>query len=250
MFIFNLIFIYQRYFHSIELSFELLCSAYDRYLTLKYLFLDHSLIMEITEERENFIKLSYIIVEVVAKHLRALFIKKWNNKYPSQQWNSDAASGIFLYNILPIGFRSSTGNTVYVDKMKTGKEEEWDTTTLVKVMLNSGLNLVQGCRPVNQRSIPLRPSEEIEVIRNYRNGSFAHLPMMLCKSNEFKQAVADIKSAAKGLFGVDVEKEICEVENCSIDKTIIEKLVKLIKMETDLKQNVDEMVKKLNGKLS
>ena len=210
--------------------------------------------MEFTKERENFVKLSYIILDIAAKHLRMLFKKKWNDKYngqnyPNQQWNSDATSGNFLYNELPTGFRDGKGNKEYVAKMKTGIEQEWDITTLVKVMLDSGLNLVQGCQPKGRRSTPIRPSEEIDIIREYRNGLFAHLPEMSCTSNDFNQAVSDIKSAAKNLFGEDAEKEIGEIENWSLDKGIIERLEKLIKMETDLKQHVKKVIEMLNGKL-
>ena len=211
--------------------------------------------MEFTEERENFVKLSYIILDFAAKHLRFLFIKKWNDKYngqtyPNQQWNSDATSGKFLYNELPSGFRNGKGNTEYVIKMETGNEQEWDTTTLVKVMLDCGLNLVQGCRSKDQRSIPFRPSEEIEIIRKYRNGLFAHMPKMSCTSNDFKRALSDIKSAAKNLFGEDAEKEVDEIQNWSIDERIIERLEKLVKMEKDLKQHVEKFNEMLNGKLS
>ena len=206
--------------------------------------------MEFTEERKNFIKLSYIIFDIAAKHLRILFKKKWNEKYPIQQWNSDAMSGNFLYNKLSTGFRDSKGNKVYVNKMKTGNEQEWDTTTLVKVLLDCGLKLVDGCRDKNKRTFPFRPSEEIEIIRECRNGLFAHLPKASCTSTEFNQAVSDIKSAAKNLFGEDAEKEICEIENGSIDKGIIERLEKLLKLETDLKQHADKLNGMLNGNLS
>ena len=211
--------------------------------------------MEFTKERENFVKLSYIILDISAKHLRMLFKKKWNDKYngqnyPNQPWNSDATSGNNLYNELPTGFRDGKGNKEYVAKMQTGIEQEWDITTLVKVMLECGLNLVQGCRSMGERRFPLRPSEEIDIIRKYRDGLFAHLPEMSCKSNDFNQAVSDIKSAAKNLFGEDAENEIGEIENWSLDKGIIERLEKLFKMETDLKQYVEKLDGMLNGKLS
>ena len=207
--------------------------------------------MGFSEERENFVKLSYIILEIAAKHLRILFIQKWNEKYPNQQWTSDATSGNFLYNKLSTGFRNSKSNTEYVNKMKTGNEQEWDTTTLVKVMLDCGLKLVEGCRSKDQRSIPFRPSEEIDIIRKYRNGFFAHIPKMSCASNDFKQAVSDIKSAAKNLFGEDVENEIGEIENWSINEEIIEKLRKGIIKETDLKlYDKEKFIEMLNGNFS
>ena len=211
--------------------------------------------MEFTNKRENFVKLSYIILDIAAKHLRILFKKKWNEKYngqkyPNQQWNSDATSGNFLYNELPTGFRDHKGNKEYVTKMKTGIEQEWDITTLVKVMLECGLNLVKGCRPEAQRSTPFRQSEEIAIIRDCRNKLFAHSPTMSLKPKEFKQAVSDIKTAAKNLFGGDAEKEIGEIENGSLDKGIIERLEKLFKMETDLKKHVEKLNVMLNGKLS
>ena len=204
--------------------------------------------MEFTEEEENFHKLSEIILDIIAKHLRFLFIKKWNDKYngqtyPNQQWNSDATSGKFLCNELPSGFRYGKGNTEYVIKMETGNEQEWDTIILVKVMLDCGLNLVQGCRAKDKRSSPLRLSEELDKIRIYRN-DFAHNPKALCKPNNFKQFLSDIKSTAKNLFGEDAEKEIDKVENCW------RKLKKEAKVDTDLEPHDKKFFEMQNGKLS
>ena len=77
--------------------------------------------------------------------------------------------------------------------------------------------------------------------------------LQLHHSNDFKRALSDTNSAANNLFGEDAEiEEIGEIEYSSIDKGIIEKLERLIKMETmetGLIQHVENLQEMLNGKL-
>ena len=200
--------------------------------------------MELTKERQNFLKLSCILLDIVTKHLRELFKTKWNAKHQDQPWNSDYPSGNRLYNELSPGFKNNKSKKAYIDKMITGNEKEWDTLTLVHVMLESGLNLFEGCRKVSKRSIPLRTSEKIDIIRNIRNGFFAHLPSMSCSSDDFETVVKDIKSIAKSLFGEEVEKEIGMIENSPVDTKIIENFEKL------LKNVIKDVEKDLHGKCS
>ena len=200
--------------------------------------------MALLQEGENFVKLSYIILDIGAKHLRQLFKNKWDEKYPDKKWNSDDTSGDHLYNELSSDFVKSKSKQVYIEKWKKGKDHEWDTTTLVKVMLESGLNLVQGCRPEGQRTIPLRISEEINIIRNIRNDFFAHLPSMSCPSDDFIRVITDIKRTAKRLFGEKVESEIHEIENSPIGDKVTNKVGKL------LNDIIKDFEKDLNGKPS
>ena len=168
--------------------------------------------MEISAEEENFIKMTKIILDVVPRYLREYFIDKWNQKYPNQKWQSDNEHGAFLIDELPPAVKNLKQNKLYLDKMKSGNEKDWDTSTLVFAMLYSQLNLIQGCRPRNQQRAPFRTSEEIDIVRETRNKFFAHASSTKCSSAAFTDMVSKIKSAAKNVFGDDAENEISRIE--------------------------------------
>ena len=168
--------------------------------------------MEITIEEQNFIKMTKIFLDVAPRHLRKLFIDKWDEKYPNQKWQSDNVSGSILIDKLPPEVKSNRRNKLYIDKMEAGNEKNWDTTTLVFAMLFSQLNLIQVCRPKNKRKIPLHTSEEIDIIRETRNEFFAHASSMKCSSASFMDIVSKMKNVAKKIFGVNAENEIYRIE--------------------------------------
>ena len=191
-------------------------------------FLDSALKMVFVEGGENFVKLAYIIMDISAKHLRQLFKRKWDEKYPNQSWGSNDVSGSHLYSELSNEVVRCKSKEVYIEKWKSGNDHEWDTTTLVKVLLDSGLKLVQGCRSEGQRTDPLRDSEHINIIRNIRNGFFAHLPSMSCPNDDFIRVTTDIKKAAKNLFGEEVEDEILKIENSPVGNDMADQVEKLL----------------------
>ena len=204
--------------------------------------------MKFTEERENFLKLSYIIFEIAAKHLRKLFKKKWNEKYPNQQWNSDATSGEYLYSKVS---KRLQNDKIYAEKIETGNEQEWDTTTLTKVMEDSSFGFVECYQPKKDKSSSLCPRGEMRIITDYKDKVSDYLPKASCPSEDFKQALSDIKSAANNLFDEDVKSEIGEIENGSITKEFLEKVREMMKMVTDLKpHDKEKFANLLNGKLS
>ena len=198
--------------------------------------------MVFVEEGENFVKLSYVILDIGAKHLRQLFKRKWDEKYPDQSWGSNDVSGSHLYSELSNEVVKCKSKQVYIEKWRRGKDHEWDTTTLVKVLLDSGLNLVQGCRPEGQRTNPLRVSEHISIIRNIRNNFFAHLPSMSCPNDEYIRVITDLKSTSKSLFGEEVENEIIKIENSPIGNKITDQVEKL------LEAVIKDFEKDLNGR--
>ena len=201
-----------------------------------------------SEEGENFVKLSYIVLDVGAKYLRKFFKKVWDEKSKEkdwkQNWNSDAESGECLFNALSDKVKVAKDKQVYVNKWKKGNDHGWDTTTLVKVMLDSGLNLVEGCRAKHDRALPLRDSEQISIIRDIRNQFFAHLPSMSCPYGDFARNLEDFKSAAKALFGKEAENEIDEVEKSKLGNQVTDKV------EVLLQDIIKDFEKDLNGKPS
>ena len=142
-------------------------------------------------------------------YLRKLFIEKWDQKYPHNAWQSNSASGSFVFNEIPNSAKNGR-NLVYASNMQSGKESDWDTTTLLYAMLYSQLNLIPGCRPDGQRSPPLLISEEIDRIRNIRN-HIAHASSMKCSSATFKEIEFEIKSVAVNIFGIKAMNDIDEI---------------------------------------
>ena len=175
-------------------------------------------------------------MEVVPKHLRTLFIEKWNQKYPNNKWQSDSASGDFLFNEIPDAAKKG-GKRIYAIKMKSGNESEWDITTLTYAMLFSQLNLIPSCRPVYHRSVPLLISEEIERIREIRGDFYAHASSMRCSSATFKGIEFEIKSAVVNIFGIEAKNDIDEIVQTHFTTKITQ-------------QHNDEFEKVLKGKFS
>ena len=164
--------------------------------------------MELTAERENFVKLSHIIVDIVADLLRTLFKRRWNERH--EMWRSDSNSGNQLWKSLGEGFRKS--NKGCARKIQTGNEQLWDITTLCKIFLYSDLKFEQSSSEY----------KEIGKIREIRNEFFANPESMACSDDDFKCHVAKIKSAVKILLGKDAECKISAIEKSPITQKTIE----------------------------
>ena len=168
--------------------------------------------MESSPERDNFVKLSYILLEVVAQHLREYFVKQWDQKYPNEKWHDDITKKNLKLQSLLVTRDGGQRQDTYSQKIRRGDEQEWDITTIIRALLDSGFKLMEGCRPIDERTIPLRESEEIEIIRGIRNADYGHISSMSCLFDEFFDIMAKIKSVARNLFGKDAEKEIYKIE--------------------------------------
>ena len=164
--------------------------------------------MELTDERDNFVKLSYIIVYIVANHLRRLFKSRWNEMH--EMWRSDSNSGNQLWESLGEGFRKS--NKCFMKKIQTGNEQLWDTTILCKMFLYSDLKFEKNS------------SEYIAInkIREIRNELFANVDCMAYSDNYFEDHVTNIKSAVKNLLVEDAEYTINAIEKLPITQKRIE----------------------------
>ena len=163
--------------------------------------------MALTTQESNFFRLTYIIVNVLTKHLRTLFIKEWNNKF--ETWSSDNKSGDRIWELLGESFRKA--NRGWMKKIQTGNEKQWDITILCKIFLYSDLKLKDTSKYT-----------EIDNIRRIRNNYFAHPENVSCSDDEFIATVAEIKSAAKILFEGDLEREISGIEKSAIDQIVLE----------------------------
>ena len=202
--------------------------------------------MSLSREEEYFIKITQIVLEIVPKYLRNLFIEKWDQKYPNNKWQSDSASGNFMFTEIPNAAKNGK-HELYANNMKSGKENEWDTTTLVYALLYSQLNLIPSCRPDSQRSAPLLISEEIDMIRKIRNELFSHASNMKLSFRTFLDIISQVYSVAENAFGISAEHEIEEIEQSQLTAGVAELLKQQIHIE---KTDNDEFEKVLKGKLS
>ena len=187
--------------------------------------------MELSHEQRNFVKLSHILLNIVANHLREFFVRKWDEKYPKEQWSNDNTSGERLCTKITKKMEND-----HVKNMKSGDVQKWDITTLGKVFLYSGLELI----PKNSSEI-----DEIHNIRKIRNSFFANLDSMSCSDIDFVRTLAKIRKSARVLFREDVVNEIDEIEKLLSDKTSIENVLELLKHEID---KYAELSEKLNSK--
>ena len=155
-----------------------------------------------SEARENFVKMAYIVVEMIPNHFRTLFTKQWNKTYPDKVWQSNAKSGLILNDHLGYDFKKDMKkNKNFIDKIKTGNEKEWDTTTLAKVLLHSDLNLIQED---NTR-------KGISQLVDIRYNDFAHLSSASIPADKFEEMIEIVKTSVRNLLGEGAEDEIDQV---------------------------------------
>ena len=185
--------------------------------------------MEFSPEKDNFVKLSYILFDVIARHLREYFVRLWDLKYPNDKWHDDGAKRDLKLQTLLVTRDGRQKQDAYSQKILKGNEQEWDITISIKAILDSGFKLIEGCRAQDQRSIPLRESEELEIIRSIRNSDYAHLPSMSCTFDEFIDIMIKVNRAAGNLFGIDAEKEIYRILLSSITTPMREQVKTLLK---------------------
>ena len=196
--------------------------------------------MELGPDRERFIKLSWIVLDIVPKHLRKLFVKKWDEKSSNQNWKSDSSSGTDIFNKLSKNLQNNDKERIYTNKLREGNEKEWDMTILGKVFLEYGLKLIDGPRRLTDRCSPFNDGEKVSILRDIRNRYFAHLPSMSCSSDVFKRIIDEIKVAGDGLFETTFESDIDEIEQSSIKE---EKLKDIERLVTNAIANIGEDLK-------
>ena len=171
------------------------------------------------EEKGNFVKLCAIVFEVIPKHLRGLFVKTWDERYPDQKWQSNCASGDYLFSKLSESVKKNRRNNIYFTLLKTGNENTWDIRTLVFVMNYSGLQLIEECRNKDDRSVPLRVSEEIDKFRQIRYSFFSNECSMSFSHDRFEDVLTQIKDAAKNALSKDAEIEIDMIAESRFEMT-------------------------------
>lgn len=189
--------------------------------------------MALTEEGENFVRLSQIILEVIPKHLRSLFESKWNTKYPVNQWSDTAACGSFLLKEINKVNKSGMKCTFSVKQALTaGDKNQWDCTTLFYILLFSNLELIPKTRMINKRSLPLLISEDVDKLREIRNGSFGHLPSASISKADYQQCISDIEKIFANLGWMQGLQEINSIKNNGVSTSQMATLKTKLKDES------------------
>ena len=206
--------------------------------------------MELAVEEANFVRITKVVVDIVPKHLRQCFKQQWNKKYPNNKWNSDKASGDFIFNQLRDSIKNNEIKQIYVEKLKKGEEQEWDTNTLAFALLDSGLKLIESCRPKCQRTSPFRIRDGIEIIRDIRNSFFAHAANMSCSNAEVVAITEKIKIVAQNIFGQDAVDEIEEIMRPEIETQLSVDIEQKLQMEIHRNREYNNLVSQMKGKCS
>eukprot|EP00794_Sanderia_malayensis_P017285 gene17285-19012_t len=146
--------------------------------------------MNLTIEEENFVKISYIVLEIVPKYIRQLFVDSWNAKFPGNIWDNTKKSGRILWNKVTAKVPFKEIETI----LRNGDSTKWDVTALCFVLLKSNIGLLVPCRPKNKRTQPLTESELVDQLREIRNEYFGHRSSFSMPVSTFANALADIKA--------------------------------------------------------
>ena len=158
--------------------------------------------MVLTEEQKNFVKLANVILDLIPKLLRKLFIKLWNEKFHS------TVSGEYIWSAIPAEIQNDK-KLFPQDVQKeilNGKEESWDATLLIFLLLGAQPNFIESCR--RDRKLPLRMSERIDNIRVIRNTFFGYAPKAELSDAEYIKISTELRYEVLHTFGVDAVKEI------------------------------------------
>ena len=202
--------------------------------------------MVLSAEEENFIKITKIVLDIVPKYLRRLFVYCWS-KSRKYKWKPDDMSSMMLSTV-PVWYSNiDIGKRHFMDTMTSVRIGEWNISTLLFAFLDANMYLVKGCRPVNKRSLPLRVSEEIDVIRMVKKDFFSDPSSMQCSSVTFTEVTSKIKSVARNIFDADAEIEIDEFIRSKITTTMTKEQ---LKKQLPKKNPINEHEKLFSGEFS
>ena len=192
--------------------------------------------MDLDEDNENFFKFASIVTDAVPKSLRKFFVEKWNQKFPRNTWESGkTSSGDDI--IAKIKAVNNNRKPQYEDKLRSGNENDWDTTVLMYVLDFSKLTLITASDKMN-----------LDKLRKFRNECFAHVPKMVCPSYLFAQKASEIKVIAKAMFGEDAENEIDKILNSRITTEMSRNLEQQLITEQARNKEFEQFVSNIEGK--
>ena len=198
--------------------------------------------MDLTREEENFCNSTKMIIEIIPKHLRQLFVAEWDAKFPSQPWANDNVSGQLLFNAIPPNAKNRNGDLNRKDlqpKILSGDANSWDPTILFYLFFYADLQLIDTCRPYTQRAAAINRFREL------RNSYFGHPANMSISVKDFETLSKEIKDIAKDVFGAVAENEIDQIIHSQIKSLEYHALKKKYDEE---KRDYDVVMSRLDGK--
>ena len=218
-----------------------------------FFILDKVSMMGSRDEEKNFIKLAEIILNIVPKYLRELFLQKWNEKFPTLHWNRKTEHRVeLLGHIQKAAWKKSTHFVKFEKMIEAQSSFSWDATLLLFLFLYSEIGLLDKCRSEGKRNPPLLISEEVDKIRCIRNSFFAYLPNMSCSATDFTQLTTELKCAARNAFGQSSENEIDAELTSGIERQLSDQLRQQLDKESKLNEELqmltDEYDEELKGK--
>ena len=183
---------------------------------------------EYTKEQLNYFRICYVTTDLLAEGLRELFKREWDNQYKSKslgEWKDLAQNGTDFYN--GESLRNQRRNAHLLATMINGNRAQWDCTMLFYAILYSdcvGPYLASTVR------------NNVDDLRNFRNGEFAHVPQGSLPEIDFQNAIGKVHVAFKAL-GLSTVK-IDDIKN---EKTFpTDELRKILKEVDDVKQGLQE----------
>ena len=86
--------------------------------------------MNVSKEEENFYRLIPLVNNCILPQLHTLFKDKWNQKFPSNEWENSKEKGEELLNMIKGGRRDQ----LVKEMISTGNLDEWDVTCTMKAL--------------------------------------------------------------------------------------------------------------------
>ena len=139
-------------------------------------------------EQKNFVKISWIVLDIFPKYLRKLFKRLWDKKHPDEEWCSGNESQV-LCNKLKKDVIERAKSKGILEKLKNENDQTWDVTTLAFALQDTKLELRDSCRERKDWNPPLRESEQIRTLGDIRNAVYAHPESMSWSSDVLEQTI-------------------------------------------------------------
>jgi len=164
--------------------------------------------IQLPTEEANCVKIRKMFSDVITDCLRRYFIEQWNLLYPGRTWMSDTISGESIVKKLSDAIIHNKDNGDMIRALKSGNEKQWDSATLLFVLLDSNLELIE-----DQSNTAVNASKDIEHLR-YIESLFS--ARMSCPSDEYKDIVAQIKQM--NILGENAVQEIDDIDNSPMER--------------------------------
>ena len=154
------------------------------------------------KEQLNYFRICHLVTNILPQGLRSIFKQEWDSRYQATlgEWKDTPQNGLDFYN--KESPRSRMRNARPLERIKNGKREQWDCTTLFFAILYSdsiGHGLGAAVR------------SNVDDLREFRNEEFAHMPQGQLSDLQFRLAVQKVKIAFQCLgLSINDIQNICE----------------------------------------